>query len=152
MEHNSPFESFEMQISQSAQGFLRGAAGWAMFLSIIGFVLLAFGLLGSLGVMAAGSAFDRVPGMMGVMSGAVMGLVMLAFMVLFFLPVLYLFKFSTSTRQALNENNTEGIAKAFSNLKSYFMWSGILTIIWIISYIAFIVLFVAATASSAGAF
>lgn len=147
MEHNSPFESFEMQISQSAQDFLKGAAGWAMFLSIVGFVCLAFGFLGSLGIMAAGSALDNVPGMMGVMSGVTMGIIMLAFMLLFFLPVLYLFKFSTSTRQALNENNTEGIAKAFGNLKSYFMWSGILTIIWIVSYIGFIVVFATAAAS-----
>lgn len=150
MEQKSPFETFEMQISQTAQDFLRGAAGWGMFLSIVGFVLLAFGLLGSLGIMAAGSALDSMPGMAGMMSGMTMGVVMLIFMVLFLMPVLFLFKFSTATRQALNENNTEGITKAFGSLKSYFMWSGILTIIWIVSYIGFIVVFASAAASMRG--
>ncbi|MCO6149396.1 DUF5362 family protein [Flavobacterium sp. NRK1] len=150
MEQNSPFESFEMQISESAKGFLKTAAGWSMFLSIIGFIGLAFSLLSSFAVMAAGSAFASATAAMGGMSGMAIGLILLIFCVLFFIPVLFLFKFSTSTRQALNENSTEGITKALGNLKSYFMWSGILTIIWIVSYIGFIIVVATAAATMRG--
>ncbi|MHA3789206.1 DUF5362 family protein [Flavobacterium hauense] len=147
MENNSAFDSFEMQVSNSAQSFLKTAANWAMFLSVIGFICLGFGLLMSFGIMAAGQALDEIPGFMGVISAISLGIIMLAFTVLFFLPVLYLFKFSISTKKAIDQNSTEGITKAFSNLKSYFMWSGILTIIWILSYIGFIIVFATAAAA-----
>lgn len=148
----SPFESFEMQVTQTAQDFLRGAAGWAMFLSVVGFICVAFGLLAALSFMAMGSAFDNMPGGAGqIMSGIGLGLSTLIFVVIMFVPVLYLFKFSSSTRQALNENSTEGITKALGSLKSYFLWSGILTIIWIVSYIGFIIFAVSAAAAMGGA-
>jgi len=147
MEINSPFENFEMQITDTAKSFLRGAATWSMFISIIGFIFTGFGLLGALGVMAAGDAFKSMPGAAGMMSAVGIGVSLLIFVVLMFMPVLYLFKFATSTKQALNENNTDGITKAFGSLKSYFLWSGILIIMWIVSYIGFIAIFAASLAS-----
>lgn len=147
----SPFESFEMQVTQTAQDFLRTAAGWAMFLSIVGFIGVALGLLFSLIFMAMGSTLGNMPNSpAGAMPGVAMGLITLISVAVMFLPVLYLFKFSTSTRQALNDNNTEGITKALGNLKSYFVWSGILTIVWIVSYIVLIVIMGIAAASMAG--
>ncbi|MDV6166992.1 hypothetical protein R1T16_01045 [Flavobacterium sp. DG1-102-2] len=150
METNSSFETFEMQITETAKGFLKSAAGWGMFLSIVGFVCIAFGLLGSLAIMTAGDAFKAMPGAAGLMSAISLGVTMLVFIILLFFPVFYLFKFATTTKQAVLENNTQGITKAFGNLKSYFLWSGILTIIWIVSYIGFVGIFAASVASARG--
>jgi hypothetical protein len=141
MEHNSPFESFELQISSAAQDFLKTAAGWAMFLSIVGFIILAFSLLGALGMLAMGSAMDSMPGGPASVgfSGGTFGVFMLIYVIIMFFPVFYLFRFSTATRQAVNESNTEGMTKSFSHLKNYFLWSGLFTIFLIVSYIALIV-------------
>lgn len=149
MEQHSNFDSFEMQVSAAAQSFLRTAAGWAMFLAIIGFIFLALGLLGSLGMIASGSMLDATPGMP--FSGTALGLVMLLSVIITFLPVLYLFKFSSSTRQAINNNSTDEITKAFGNLRSYFVWCGVLTILFIVAYIAFIGMVISAGIGAAAA-
>lgn len=140
MEHNSPFESFELQISSAAQHFLKTAAGWAMFLSIVGFIFLAFGLLGALSMMAMGSVMDSMPGGPASVgfSGSAFGIFMLIYVIIMFFPVLYLFRFSTAARQAVNDSSTEGMTRSFSHLKNYFLWSGLLTIFFIVSYIALI--------------
>lgn len=149
MEHHSSFDSFEMQVTAAAQGFLRTAAGWGMFLSIIGFLFLALGLLGALGMIATGSMLDSTPGMP--FSGTALGVTMLFFVIIMFIPILYLFKFSTSTRQAISNNSTDEITKAFGNLRSYFAWSGILTIIYIVVYIAFVGMAISAGIGAASA-
>jgi uncharacterized membrane protein len=154
MENNSSsFDSFELQITPVAQDFLRTAAGWALFMSIVGFIFLALGLLGALGAMAAGSAMGDMSGgmgMMGLISGMTLGVIILVFVVLLFFPTLFLFKFSSTTKQALNNSNIEGITRAFNNLKNYFMWIGIITILYIVSYIAFIIFVASAATSVAG--
>lgn len=153
MEANSHFDSFESQLSVAARDFLTTAAGWAMFLAIVGFIFTGLGLLGALGIMAAGSTLDSTPGSlasMGIMSSSVMGLVLLLYVVLMFIPVLFLFKFSVSVRQAINESNTDKLTRSFGNLKNYFMWCGIFTIVWIVSYIGFIVLVISAASGLSG--
>ena len=154
MENNSSsFDSFELQITPVAQDFLRTAAGWALFMSVVGFIFLALGLLGALGIMAAGSAMGDMPGgmgMMGLMGGMTLGVIVLVFVVLLFFPTLYLFKFSSTTKQALNNSNTEAITRAFNNLKNYFMWIGIITILYIVSYIGFAIFVASAATSMAG--
>lgn len=138
-EGTSAFEAFELRITQQAQDFLKTAAGWGLFLSIVGFLGCGLGLLGSLGMFAAGSAMEGMPGM----PGATMGGIFLVGTLVMIIPVLYLFKFSSGARQALSDNNTEQITKSFGNLKGYFVWSGILTIVWIVLYFVLILSFAA---------
>ncbi|QYJ67991.1 hypothetical protein [Flavobacterium litorale] len=147
MEQNSSFDSFELQLTGEAKSFLKTSAGWALFLAIIGSIVILFSLLGSLGMLMAGSMIDSKPeslGAMGIMSSATIGLMSLLFTITMFFPVLYLYKFSSSTRQAISQNNTIGMTKAFSDLKGYFLWSGILTIFSIVTYLVLIVYVVSA--------
>ena len=67
MENNSSFDSFESQLNMEAKGFLSTAAGWAMFLSIIGFLMCLLSLLGSLGMMAGSSAMAESNPVFGMM-------------------------------------------------------------------------------------
>ncbi|MCR5863585.1 hypothetical protein LRS05_16360 [Flavobacterium sp. J372] len=59
MEYNSPFDSFELQVSAAARDYLKTAAKWAMFLAIIGFIGIAFMVLAGLFVFAAGGALSE---------------------------------------------------------------------------------------------
>ncbi|RYJ44910.1 hypothetical protein [Flavobacterium beibuense] len=131
MENNSAFESFESQLSAEAKGFLNTSANWGLFLSIIGFIGCLFSLFGSLGMMAGGAAMGANPVFASMPS---IGILMLVGTVVFFIPVLYLCKFSISVKKAIEVNDTEKLTSSIRNLKNYFMWAGILTIVWILSY------------------
>lgn len=145
-EGKSAFETFEMQVTQQAQDFLRTAGGWGLFLSIVGFLACGLGLIGSLGMFAAGA---NAMGEIGVPVGT-MGIIFLIGTLVMLLPVIYLFKFSMGVRQAVTDNNTESITKAFKSLKNYFLWAGILTIVWIGSYIVLMAAVFSSAASQFG--
>lgn len=137
MEENSAFDSFQPQFTQEAKGFLRTASGWSMFLSICGFLSVLFGFFMSIALFASLSlaptptpGAEMLPTMGGI--GIICTLVLL-------LPVVFLFKFSLKAKKAADSDDVQEITAMFRNLKNYFMWSGILTIVWIVSYIVFMI-------------
>ncbi|WP_116787973.1 hypothetical protein [Flavobacterium psychrotrophum] len=145
----SSFDSFELQVTPVAQDFLRTAANWAMFLSILGFIGLGFGLLGCLTMFAAGSAMASggVP-----FPATTFGVVGLAFTILGALPVVQLFRFSSRVKRAIAEVNTQLLTESFSSLKQHYMFVGIYVILGIIAYIALIGYFISMAASMGGRF
>jgi len=152
MEEQSHFDSFELQFTNEAKDFLATAGKWATFLSIIGFIVLGLMLLGSFAMFAMGSALSGLGGaggpMASMMSGATIGIIYLVIVVLCFFPTLYLFKFGAKAKQAVNNSNTAELTECIGNLKSYFKFVGIFTIITIVFYI---VVFIAAMAIGIGA-
>lgn len=157
MEEKSQFDSFELQLTAQAQDYLRIAAKWCTFLSIVGFIALGFMLLGALAMFAMGSAIDAASQMgggmnpmAGMFSGTVLGLIYLIAVILCFFPTMYLYKFASKTKQALSNSNTQELTESIENLKSYFKFMGILTIIGIAFYI-FIFIFAIAVGISAAA-
>lgn len=134
MENNSPFDSFELQFTLQAQGFLRETAKWAKFLAIMGFIGLAFLVLGGISMLLMGTAISEAQASMGQPSPfpvGVLGFVYIIMAVLYFFPIMYLLKFATNTKDALDSNNTERLTTAFENLKSHYKFVGIVTIIGI---------------------
>lgn len=159
MDYNttSSFDAFEPQLSPEAQQLLRQASGWAMFLSVIGFILIALSLLGALSMLAVSDIIDSAQSaggannpMGGIISGASIGLITLIFTILWFFPVFFMYKFASKTRQALNNNMGADLIKAFRGLRSYFMFLGILVIISIITYIGWIIFFMSQVSSRMG--
>ncbi|MCW4469620.1 hypothetical protein OGH69_11630 [Flavobacterium sp. MFBS3-15] len=139
-EQTSSFDSFEMQLTNDAKDFLRSAAGWAMAFAIIGFIGCGFLLLATLALFAAGGEQNGMP------TGAI-ALLYLVMTVMYFLPMLFLLKFSTASKRALDENNTQQLIATFKNLKNHFMMAVISVIVIIISSIVFGVIIVASAAS-----
>lgn len=143
----SSFDSFELQVTPVAQDFLRTAAGWAMFLAILGFILLGFSLLGCLAMFAAGTAMSSA----GVPFPAVaFGLVGLAFTVLGAFPVVHLFRFSTRVKRAMAEVNTQVLTDSFNSLKLHYVFVGIYAILGIVAYIGFIAYFISMASALGG--
>lgn len=156
MEENSQFDSFELQFTNEAKDFLATAGKWATFLSIVGFIVLGFMLIGSLSMFAMGSMLEGMGGaagpMAGFMSGAVLGSIYLVVVVLCFFPTLFLFKFGSKAKQAVASNSTPELTQSLGNLKSYFKFMGIFTIVGIAFYIVmFIVLIAVGIGSATGA-
>lgn len=103
---------------------------WTYFLAILGFIGVAFMIIVALFI---GSFLESSGQQMPVPHGALTGMYLLIAIIYFF-PVLYLFKFSTSIRKALYENNEHQLTTAFGNLKRHYKFLGILTIILISVY------------------
>ncbi|GGG11747.1 DUF5362 family protein [Pontibacter amylolyticus] len=127
-----------MQLSPDSRYFLSAAAKWGKFLSIVGFVILGFvglaGLfmsaifLGGMGNVSGGNFLNSATAGIGV------GLFYFLGALLYFILILYLYKFSSHMQTGLSTNNKEVISKSFRNLKSLFKFMGILTIIMLVIY------------------
>jgi uncharacterized protein DUF5362 len=123
---------FELQVDHQGSAFLREVAKWSKFLSIVGFVFMGIILL----VMAfAGSAMST---MMSTTYGSTAGsfqlILIAAFVLIYFFPCFYLFKFATKMQVALRNNDQETLNSSFENLKSCFKFMGILMIILLSFY------------------
>jgi len=140
MEQKSEFESFELEVSDEIKGFLKETAKWAYLLSILGFVGIGFMVLGGVSISFF-SRFNEFPSIsaygMGNLVG--IGLVYLVLALVYFFPVMYLFKFSVKMRKALKSSNNQDFKTAFSNLKSHYKFIGIFSIVIISLYVLILI-------------
>jgi hypothetical protein len=66
---------------------------------------------------------------------AVLSVVYLIVLAVYFFPVLYLYRFSSKIKTALKQENRETLSDAFANLKSHYKFIGVLPIIVMSFYI-----------------
>lgn len=129
MEQNTS-NLFELHIDHQSNAYLRETAKWARFLAIVGFIICALLVIIAL---FAGSVIASGLGGFGDGGFAGLGVVVTIFYVLVALlllfPNLYLFRFGGQMQTALRNNDQALLASAFGNIKSYFKFIGILTII-----------------------
>jgi hypothetical protein len=118
---------------------------WTNFLSILGFV--AFGLLVFVGIImifassiASSMAFNPFAAM-----GPWIGIIYIIISGIYFIPVYYLFRFSTLAKQSLLQINLGGgssdalMAQAIDYLKRHFRFVGIFTIVILSMYILILI-------------
>ncbi|PRY14849.1 hypothetical protein CLV24_10386 [Pontibacter ummariensis] len=117
-------------INALSADYLRSAAKWGKFLAIVGFVVI--GLMVVMSVFAGtmfGSAMEGMEGMAGMMGGGFFTVFYLLFALLYFFPVLYLYRFSAKMEDGLRTQNEDLVTASFKNLKSLLKFVGILTIV-----------------------
>jgi len=132
---NSNPEIRKIEIGQETLKNLNTIRKWTMFLAITGFIFL--GLIITLGLITGTflSAFnhsDKIPGVPDT-------LLLTAFFgvaVICFFPILFLFRFSKHTSNAISELDKQELHKAFKYLKRYYIYIGVLLIIAVSIYIA----------------
>jgi hypothetical protein len=110
-----------------------------MFLAIFGFIVL--GLYMVIGVIAGTffAAFNSGVSNHGI-SESLIFVLFIIFAAIFFSPVFFLFRFSKFTARAIQTLDKHILNKAIKNLKSYFIYIGILIIICITFYIAALII------------
>jgi hypothetical protein len=127
---------FDLQVDAQASGYLAEAAKWGKFLSIVGFIvcglmalagLFAGSMMGSL--MSGGST-----GVESAIGGGVFTVIYFLTALLWFMPCLYLYKFSTKAQSAIRANEQAELVESMKNLKSCFRFMGILMIILLAFY------------------
>jgi len=152
MEENSEIEKFELQLNESAKGFLKEAAKWAYFLSILGYIGIGFIVLIA---VFAGTLFAFMSNMspemsnIGTMGGSFISAIYLIIAALYFFPIYYLNKFASKAKDALRDNNSETLTNSFEYLKSHYKFIGILALITLCFY-ALIIVFVVIAAITVG--
>ena len=131
------FTNTDLVITTQSKNYLRYAAKWAGFLSIIGFI--------SLGLMILGGLFFGIAG--GSSQFGIIGFIYLGMAVIYFFPIYYLYLFAQKIKKAVNSTSQSDLEGGFENLKSCFKFLGIFTIVIISVYILiFLVAFVAGSA------
>ncbi|KQR91482.1 hypothetical protein ASG01_14015 [Chryseobacterium sp. Leaf180] len=151
METKSPFEQFdELKIDNASKTFLLEAAKWTSFLAILGYIGLAFMVLGALFFIFFGATVGAMgSSMMPFGGGMMIGIIYLLFAVFYYFPISYLYRFSSNMRNALTANNQASLTKAFEFLKSHYKFMGILIIVMIAFYILAMVFVMVAAMGSA---
>lgn len=129
---------FELSIDGEASGFLSETSRWARFLSILGFIMVGFMVLFSLGIMALGNSNPMLEAgfqTAGYGSPAVLGIIYLVLAVISIFPYLYLFQFGNKMKAALHSSEQDALNSAFSSLKSCFKFVGVFTIIMLVFFV-----------------
>ena len=134
MEDNLHVENGEnLIIDWRSKEFLKETAKWTKFLAILGFVGIGLMVLGSLVMLFAPSSLMS-NGDFPFGGKIFMMLLYLAFAVLYYFPISYLYQFSENTKKAIENNDNNAIRDAFEFLKSHYKFIGILTIIMLSLY------------------
>ena len=127
-----------MRITPPSADYLREAAKWGKFLAIVGFIVIGFVVMMALftGVFMGGmmQGMDNAIGVASAIGG-LMTFSYLLFALLYFFPVLYLYRFSSKMQQGLSIQSEAAVSEAFKNLKSLLKFMGILTIIMLAFYV-----------------
>lgn len=138
MEDNLHVENGEnLVIDWRSKEFLKETAKWTKFLAILGFVGIGLMVLGSLVMLFAPSSLMS-NGDFPFGGKIFMMLLYLAFAVLYYFPISYLYQFSENTKKAIENNDNNAVRDAFEFLKSHYKFMGILTII-LLSFYAIII-------------
>jgi hypothetical protein len=136
MEENNSL--FSLSIDPATKVHLAETARWARFLAIIGFVFIVFmvalGVYSSLTISRYEDMFNGYRGNRSFVDSVGVGVsVMYVIMaVVAFFPLLFMLRFANQMRNALSSNNQALLTSSFQNLKVYFRYLGIITIILLV--------------------
>jgi hypothetical protein len=133
------FSNSELTISSQTKDYFQEAGKWAYFLSIIGFIGLGLMILGGVLVFFLQSAASGSGGF------SFFGIAIVA--ILYFFPIYYLFLFGQKIKAACKASSQSDFDHGIENLKSFFKFLGIFTIVIISIYILIFLLGILAATS-----
>ncbi|MDM1346210.1 hypothetical protein HX017_02820 [Myroides marinus] len=148
MDFNNMVDDRELIVVPTETRFhLEKTSTYTKAFSIVGFIFGAILVLASLGVLFGGSAVaSSIPGMggLGLLGGGIfmfIGLLMLAFTAVFIFLMVKLMRFSTLSASSIMKEDNQELEAALKELKTYFVVSGILAIVFIATFILSMIAF-----------
>lgn len=141
-ENQNQSQIFSLTIDPVIKSHLNETARWGKFLAILGFIIC--GLIIIIGLFFGtifSSLVNRSPDLsyQGNMSsgsfGALAAVFYIIIAVVYFFPCLFLYRFSTKMKTALNGNEQTDLTLSFQNLKSLFRYVGVITVIVLAIYL-----------------
>lgn len=143
----------DLLIDGSISMHLKETSIWGKLLGITGII---YSLLIAVGGIFAASMLGKMTGQSaanpgtGLMAGGSIAIIYLVLAVVMFIMSMYLFKFAQNTQLAIKSNDQETLVSAFKNLKIYFRFAGIITVVALIFTVLGIVGIIIASAFSQG--
>ncbi len=127
-----------LQLNEQAVAALRESAKWSYFLSILGFIGIGFMIIASFFIGAIMSMAPSNPygvgGPLEMMKGF-LSFFYIIIAVLYFFPVLYLYRYASGMKQGLLMSDSNTVSNALVNLKSHHKFLGITAIVIISLYL-----------------
>lgn len=136
MEETTPL--FSLSIDPATKSHLSETAKWARFLAVAGLIflilLIFFGLYSTLVISRYEDVFNGYTGRRGYFESIGVGVAILyvVIAVVAFFPLLFMLRFAGQMRNALSANDQALLNSSFQNLKVYFRYLGIVTIIFLV--------------------
>lgn len=128
-----PAGSQKIELNDESVNYLKEIRRWANFLAILGFVFIGLmvvlsisfsSFFSQLGAMGDG---PRIPGFL-------FASIYIFGALLYFFPILYLFRFASFAKKGIDTGNANEIASALMNLKSHYKYIGICAIVVLVIY------------------
>ena len=118
----------ELKLTSEAKSYLKETAKWAFFLSIVGFVGIAFLVIFAL---FATTIFGGIPQTAEIPFdlGKFIAILYLILAAIYLFPVYYLMQFANKMKAALSLKEDEILTASFEMLKSHYKFLGVFTII-----------------------
>ena len=116
-----------LEVTENAKNYLKNTAPWSKFIAILQFIIMSFALLGALIMIVAGpfiGKYTQVP-----FSLSLLGFIYLVVAIIIFIPALYLYRFSQKAASVAITNNPLELEESLKNMKSYWKFTGIMTIV-----------------------
>jgi hypothetical protein len=133
-------EQDALLITNLSRSYLNQIRKWTKFFAVLGYIMI--GLMLVLGVFIGpiiGTVLSNIP-YPGV--GAMGGMLSVIYIVsafIYIMPTIYLNRFSNRLKDALESNDNEQLEQSFGNMKSFYKFIGVLTIIMMSIYVLAIV-------------
>ncbi len=122
---------FNLGVDEEARAHLLETARWTKFIAIIGFIILGLlilvGILMGLGLSVASQMYDTAN--FGSAFGTAMMVMYLVLSLLYFFPILYLYKFSVLIKPAIHTGNKQQFNLALSYQKRMYKFIGIMLLV-----------------------
>lgn len=129
----------KIAVSGITLDFLRTISRWANFLAIMGFISLGLMIIAGIGMIIAGMSISSSAFGSAAPQFAVMGFTYIVIAGIYIFPTIYLLKFARKIRASVENINQDDFESGIENLKSFFKFVGIFTIIIISLYILMII-------------
>ncbi|MBT8233751.1 MAG: hypothetical protein HKO66_12635 [Saprospiraceae bacterium] len=128
----------DLIITNEIRKFLKETAKWAKFLSIIGFIIIGLmiiiGLFMGTAMATMMGGMTQETGMSPLLGGGFFTVFYILLAALYIMPVLFLYRYASNMKVALENNNQQFLSDSFRNLKSHYKYIGILMAILLILY------------------
>lgn len=124
-----------LEITDEIKNNLIEAGRWSKFLAILGFIFMALMIMMGFFLSVALALIPKTGATQMPFPPFLMGVFYLVMAGIYFLPLLYLYRFSSGIKQALHLKNQDRLANAFFNLKAHYRFIGILMIVMLALYV-----------------
>ena len=118
-------QNTQLVLTSESVIYLQKIANWTTFFSVAGFVFIGLMIIAGMVMTTFLSAVFAASGKPFM---AYLGFIYIAISLIYIMPVIYLYRFSTFAKRAIRNSDSVEIMNALRNLKSHFKFVGIFTI------------------------